>query len=135
MPATRLWHHRLFHILDSIAAIRSRISGVSREEFRMNTEKVDGIERRLQVISEAVRFVPEHERSRFPLVPWRQVADFGNVSRHEYDAVDPERLWNVATGELAALEAACTTLYLEHRRPTDPAPPGLALQLGEESEE
>lgn len=134
MPATRLWHHRLFHILDAIAAIRSRLLGVAWEEFRMNAEKIGGIERRLQVISEAVRFVPEHDRCRFPLVPWKQVADFGNVSRHEYDAVDPERLWNVATGELEALEAACMALYLEHRRPTDPAPPGLALEPTEDLE-
>ena len=46
-----------------------------------------------------------------PNIPWRNVADIGNVMRHSYDLVDTETLWLLySDGQLAELKAALAGL-------------------------
>ncbi len=45
--------------------------------------------------------------ARHPEVPWRQVADIGNVLRHEYGRIDMTIIWETVTsGQLDALLSA-----------------------------
>jgi len=41
-----------------------------------------GIERCLEIISEASRHIPDDAKARHPEIPWRRVADIGNRIRH-----------------------------------------------------
>lgn len=52
------------------------------------------IVRSLEIISEASRRVDEEARARHPQLPWRKIADSGNVYRHRYDIVSAEMIWN-----------------------------------------
>jgi uncharacterized protein with HEPN domain len=39
-------------------------------------------------------------------VPWRNVADAGNLYRHGYESVDPRRVWDTIVEALPTLEEA-----------------------------
>ena len=39
-------------------------------------------------------------------MPWRQVADIGNIFRHAYDRVNDRRVWTLVTDDLAPLKRA-----------------------------
>ena len=39
-------------------------------------------------------------------IPWRKVADIGNVLRHEYDDVADTEVWRIVVDDLAALGEA-----------------------------
>ncbi|MBX3502429.1 MAG: DUF86 domain-containing protein [Alphaproteobacteria bacterium] len=60
--------------------------------------------------SEAVRRLPAHMIGRRPEIPWRRVADLGNVLRHAYDRVDQNRLWEILVGDVSALHLAVDAL-------------------------
>ena len=73
----------------------------------------DAVERCLEIISEASRHVPAELKARHPEIPWRGVADFGNVLRHEYPNVKDPRVWQIVTGDLPPLKAAIEAMLRE----------------------
>ena len=97
---------RLKHILDEIDLIRSFVahsSGDGRVGGRMLRRAV---ERSLEIVTEASRHIPAELQSAHPEIPWRSVADIGNVLRHGYDQIGDHRVWAVVEQDLEPLESA-----------------------------
>ncbi|MCP8882217.1 DUF86 domain-containing protein [Devosia sp. XJ19-1] len=68
-------------------------------------------ERYLEAASEASRHVPQELKDDYgPDVPWRNVADLGNVLRHTYHRSDARTLWDIYTTELDALDRAISSM-------------------------
>ncbi len=84
---------RLGHILSAIEAIGEYVSGKSIEDFRRDRLCADAVERNIERISEAARHLPDDLKKDHPDIPWRAIADIGNVLRHAYEQVSDERVW------------------------------------------
>jgi uncharacterized protein with HEPN domain len=97
---------RLRHILDAIAKIEAFTAGKTFEGYLTDDMRRHAIERCLEIVSEASRFVPRQARTRHPEIGWRGVADFGNVLRHDYPNVKNRRVWEIVTDDLAPLKDA-----------------------------
>jgi len=95
----------LTDILESINAIEQYIAGFTLESFEENLEKQDAVMRRLEIIGEAARQMPEAFKAEHPEVPWRDIADFRNVLIHEYSGIKRERVWEVTQRDLPVLKA------------------------------
>ena len=94
------------HILQAIAYIEADIKGFSLEKLRADRKARQLVERNLQIISEASRRLPESCKAQEASIPWRRVADFGNVLRHEYDRIDLDELWRICQEDLLPLKTA-----------------------------
>jgi uncharacterized protein with HEPN domain len=68
------------------------------------------VERSLEIISEASHHLPEHGKGREANIPWRQVADIGNVLRHTYFDMRLDTVWRIVTEELGPLRDALLRL-------------------------
>jgi len=113
---------RLFDILNAIHAIEIALASKTYDEFREPEILQRAVERWLEIVSEATRGIPDEWRARAPDIPWRAIENFGNKTRHEYQSINPRRVWETATLELDALRKVCATLYAEAKRPADPWP-------------
>ncbi len=91
-------------ILESIEYIQRFLDGVSEEEFYKNVEKQDAVLRRLEIIGEGVKHLPEEIRKKHPDVPWRQIAGMRDIIIHEYFGVTLEMIWVVATEDIVDLK-------------------------------
>jgi uncharacterized protein with HEPN domain len=60
----------------------------------------------LEIVSEASRRLSAETRRRHPHVPWRQIADAGNLYRHGYHGVSLDIVWLTVHDELPVLVAA-----------------------------
>jgi len=92
-------------ILESINHIQRFLDGVSEEKFYKNVEKQDAVLRRLEIIGEAVKHLPEEIREDHPDIPWRQIAGMRDIIIHEYFGITHEMVWVVATEDILDLKA------------------------------
>ena len=63
-------------------------------------------------IGEAVGRIPEDVLTRFPDQPWRQIVAMRNFAAHQYDDLDPHRLWRTVTRDVPALRAYLADVVL-----------------------
>jgi uncharacterized protein with HEPN domain len=98
---------RLTDIVEAIGHIRSVLENVSLEAFEADWQKRWLVERGIEIISEASRYLPEALKTRHPEIPWPKVAGIGNVLRHDYERIAPAVLWKLAQDDLPLLETAC----------------------------
>jgi len=103
-PPDSLLH--LTHMLDNIERIRRWTEGLTIEAYRANPMLRDAVERCLERISEASRRLPDEAKASQPKIPWRKVADIGNVRRHEYDDVADTEVWRIVVDDLRTLRDA-----------------------------
>jgi uncharacterized protein with HEPN domain len=105
---------RLAHIRDELAWLLPRFKGISYEEFAADFVNVRAVERGLSIISEAVKALPDEMLQSYPQIEWHAVRALGNVLRHDYERVDPHRLWAILTGQLTELNDVVAKLLEEH---------------------
>jgi uncharacterized protein with HEPN domain len=106
---------RLLHIKQSIGHIRRLLEAKTVHDVRSDPFVRAALERFLKIVSEATRHVPDEWKQSFgPLVPWRDIANFGNVLRHAYDGVDVDVIWSVYENDLAPLEQAVDAMLVVH---------------------
>jgi uncharacterized protein with HEPN domain len=85
----------LEEILEAIGLLRQYSAGLTYEEFAENVEKQDSVTRRLEIIGEAAKGIPEHLRAKYPDVPWRDITGARDVLVHEYFRIDLEMAWDM----------------------------------------
>jgi uncharacterized protein with HEPN domain len=101
---------RLRHVLDAIETIERITVGRDFDEYVSNPEFRGAIERYVPLIAEACRHLPDALKGRRPDIPWRRIADVGNVIRHAYDQVDDRIIWDIAKNRLQPLKDAAEAL-------------------------
>jgi uncharacterized protein with HEPN domain len=92
------------HILESIEAVADYIDGVSKKDFLADTEKQDAVIRRIGIIGEAVKNIPESVRKQNTTIPWRNIAGMRDIVVHEYFDVDLNYAWETAKVGLPKLK-------------------------------
>jgi uncharacterized protein with HEPN domain len=97
----------LTDIVEAIERIRNVAGDMTLEAFEADWEKQWVVERGIEIVSEASRHLPSETKARYPEIPWRNVADIGNVLRHAYRHVAPPVMWRLLQVHLPPLERAC----------------------------
>ena len=92
------------HILECIERIEEYTRGVTKEEFLSSGQLQDAVIRRIEVIGEAVKNIPDDIKQRYPDIPWREIAGMRDILIHEYFGVDLELIWKVAKEDVFELK-------------------------------
>jgi uncharacterized protein with HEPN domain len=66
---------------------------MDRDQLFSDRLRLDGVLHNLHVIGEAVKKLPADLRTKYPRVPWREIAGMRDVVAHAYFALDLEILW------------------------------------------
>ncbi len=103
-------------ILESIELIEKYAKGTTKEDFLEEDENLqmkDAIIRRLEIIGEAVKNIPDDFKDKHPDVPWKEIAGMRDILIHEYFGVNLERVWKTAKEDLPEFKKTVSEILKE----------------------
>lgn len=98
------WTFRISDMLDCLAHIERLIANHDAASFEADLDAYRAVERNLEIIAEASKYIPDSVRDEYPSLPWRRIVDMRNVISHAYNSVDEELIWGVVTARLPELK-------------------------------
>ena len=103
MRGTRGDDFFLESILKAIESLEGYAS-VGHDVFLSDQLRLDAVICRLGVIGEAVKRLSDEICSRYPDVPWKQMAALRDVLVHNYFGIDLEILWGILERDLPSVK-------------------------------
>jgi uncharacterized protein with HEPN domain len=88
----------------ALARIERYTSGMRREQFLADEKTIDAVVRNLEIIGEAVRWLPDDFKLLHVGVPWGQIAGLRNRIVYDYFGLDLEIIWQVLQMSLREFE-------------------------------
>jgi uncharacterized protein with HEPN domain len=102
-------------ILHHIDLATTFIGGLETETFKADLRAFYAVTRCLEIISEASRRLPNELKVRHPTISWKQMADAGNVYRHDYEDVAAQLVWDTVQKSLPPLRVVIEAEILGSR--------------------
>jgi uncharacterized protein with HEPN domain len=104
-------------ILAAIQGIEEAIAEKSFADFQREWLLRHGVQRGIEIISEASRHLPAELLARHPEIAWDQVKGIGSVLRHEYHRIADGIIWAVAVERLGSLKTAIEAMAASTTHP------------------
>jgi len=100
-------------ILNAIEKIEEFVADMSFEEFKNDDKTVSAVVRKLEIIGEATKNLPEIIKEKYPDIPWSSMAKMRDRLIHGYFVVDHEIIWKVTKEELPELKPKLKKIHDE----------------------
>jgi uncharacterized protein with HEPN domain len=95
----------LFQILDSANLAQQHVQNRTLDDFFEDVMLQDAVNRRLEIVGEAIRRLSDSVRDQFSGILWSRWIGFRNVLAHQYDAVDLFTVWDTVQRDLPKLKS------------------------------
>ena len=94
----------LSDILENIRLIEKSLMNISKPDFESNRDIIDATVRRLEVIGEAVKNLPNSFREKYPKVSWKEIAGIRDRVIHHYFGLDLNLIWDIVHKDIPKLK-------------------------------
>jgi uncharacterized protein with HEPN domain len=91
-------------ILDNMRDAEEFIQGFSYDQFRSDKKTLNAVVRAIEVIGEAAKKIPDEIRTKYPAVPWKEMAGMRDKLIHFYFGMDREAVWLVVKERIPSLK-------------------------------
>jgi len=92
-------------IVDAMHSIEAFIAGLDLEAFEADDKTASAVMRKLEIIGEAVKQIPDDIRLKNPQVPWKEMAGMRDKLIHFYFGVDYQLVWRTVTERVPQVKA------------------------------
>lgn len=123
MPRERTDAALLFDMASAAEAVVRFLAGKTRESYGCDEILRAAVERKIEVIGEAARGISRALRVHQPHIPWDKIAGTRHVLAHDYDQVDDDIVWRIATIYVPELLGQITPLLPPAPDILEPEPP------------
>jgi uncharacterized protein with HEPN domain len=90
---------------EALAKVERQVEGVDYERFLTDLHVADAVAMQLAVVGEAAGKLTPARRDSYPDIDWRKIMGLRHLITHEYEKLDPARLWDVAINHAPKLHA------------------------------
>ena len=93
----------LRQIQDAARRLQTICAGKTLNQLLADWQAAAALERYIEILGEAVKRLPMDLRSRYPSVPWKEIAGTRDHLSHGYDDLDYQVLWDAVQKDVPAL--------------------------------
>ncbi|MDO9537831.1 MAG: DUF86 domain-containing protein [Thermoplasmata archaeon] len=94
----------LRHIMDAINRVEKYTRGILYQNFMENDIVQAAVIREFEIIGEAAKRISEDIRTKYPAIPWRNMAGMRDKLVHDYMGVDMDAVWNTVEKDIPNLK-------------------------------
>jgi uncharacterized protein with HEPN domain len=92
------------HVLECIDLIEKYTEGRTEGQFLEDYQLQDSVIRRIEIIGEAVKNIPDEIKSKYTDIEWKKIAGMRDVVVHDYLGIDMEMTWKVVIDDIPQLK-------------------------------
>ena len=104
MKSQRVYLDYLRDILESINKALSFVKGMSEDDFLQDEKTVFAVIRAFEIIGEATKKISDEVRTKYPAVPWREMAGMRDKLVHDYFGINLRVIWKSIEEDLPLLK-------------------------------
>lgn len=90
-------------IKEAINRIISYTLKMDYEEFRQDHKTQDAVIRNIEILGEATKLLSNETKSKYPDIPWKEIAGTRDRLIHDYFGVNIDIIWDIAKNEIQSL--------------------------------
>ncbi|HES58175.1 MAG TPA: DUF86 domain-containing protein [Firmicutes bacterium] len=94
---------RLKHMFDAAKLCIKFVSGGNRSDLASDTMLLMALTHVLEIVGEAASRISDAGKEELPQLPWQKMIGMRNRLAHAYFDVDPNIIWDTATGNMQLL--------------------------------
>jgi len=92
------------HILECISLIEEYTENKNDADFLNSTQLQDSVIRRIEIIGEAIKNIPNEVKDNYKEIPWKKISGMRDILIHEYFGIDMELTLEVVKKEIPDLK-------------------------------
>ncbi len=100
-------------ILAAIDAIEGFVADLGPESFQADDKTVSAVVRKLEIIGEAAKGIPDDIKRNHPSIPWREMAGMRDKLIHFYFGVDYPLVWKTIKHRLPQIKPELQEILTE----------------------
>nr|VFJ91651.1 MAG: Uncharacterized conserved protein, contains HEPN domain [Candidatus Kentron sp. LFY] len=85
---------------EAMDRIASYLSGMDYDDFLLDYRTQDAVIRNIEILGEAAKLLSDEAKSRYPDMPWRDIAGTRDRLIHNYFGVNIDIVWDIATNQV-----------------------------------
>ncbi|HSQ48386.1 MAG TPA: DUF86 domain-containing protein [Candidatus Deferrimicrobiaceae bacterium] len=103
-------------ILTSVSDIENFVDNLTYDQFVNDRKTLNAVVRSIEIIGEASKNIPETIKTRYPELPWKQMAGMRDKLIHAYFGADSETIYKAAKTNIPQLKKPIQKILIEQEK-------------------